>query len=91
MAEGPAAAGADAVDVTATLEPASAVEHAVVGKGRVFKGHACIPSDRAALRALIAQLDADGITPGILIGNVGTILRAPATEHPAEDWDKVTK
>lgn len=89
IAEGLAAAGADIVGVSATLEPGSAVEQAVVGLGRSFKGYACDFSDREALHAFIAQLNADGIAPDILINNAGTILRTPAAEHPDEDWDTV--
>lgn len=41
------------------------------------------------MNASIAQLDADGIAPDILINNVGTIRRQPAAEHATEIWDEV--
>ena len=89
IAEGLAAAGADIVGVSATLEPGSEVEQSITAMGRSFRGYACDFSDRAALHAFIAQLAEDGVHPDILINNAGTILRTPAAEHPDEDWDTV--
>ncbi len=89
IAEGLAAAGADIVGVSATLAPGSEVEESVKAMGRDFKGYACDFSDRAALKAFIAQLDADGVMPDILINNAGTIMRKPAAEHPDDYWDTV--
>ncbi|WP_420860600.1 SDR family oxidoreductase [Algirhabdus cladophorae] len=91
MAEALAGAGADIIGVSATLAPGSEVEAAVTAMGRDFQGYSCDFSDRAALNSFIAQLDADGIAPDILINNAGTILRKPATEHPDEYWDKVVE
>ncbi len=54
-----------------------------------FWGYACDFSDRAAVRAFTAQVLADHPQIDILINNAGTILRAPAAEHPDEMWDKV--
>ncbi len=89
MAEALAEAGADIVGVSASLAPGSEVEQAVTGMGRNFRGYACDFGDRKALYTFIAQLDADGVAPDILINNAGTILRQPAAEHPDEMWDKV--
>lgn len=90
MAEALAAAGADIVGVSATLEPTgSAVEQAVTAMGRGFKAYQCDFSDRTALAGFIAQLEADGIAPDILINNAGTIKRKPAAEHPDHWWDEV--
>ncbi len=89
MAEALAAAGADIVGVSATLEAGSDVEQAVTALGRRFTGYTCDFSDRAALHAFIAQLEADGVAPDILINNAGTIRRTPAADHPEEDWDHV--
>ncbi|EBA04985.1 Phosphatidylserine decarboxylase [Rhodobacteraceae bacterium HTCC2150] len=89
IAEGLAGAGADIVGVSATLAPGSEVEESVKAMGRDFKGYACDFSDRAALKAFIAQLDADGVMPDILINNAGTIMRKPAAEHPDDYWDTV--
>lgn len=89
MAEALAGAGADIVGVSATLEPGSAVEKAVTGMGRNFTPYRCDFSDRAAVRAFAAQVEADGIAPDILVNNAGTIKRRPAAEHPDELWDEV--
>ena len=90
MAEALAAAGADIVGVSASLETSgSDVEKAVTGMGRDFKAYQCDFSDRAALRGFAAQIEADGIKPDILINNAGTILRKPAAHHEDELWDEV--
>ncbi|TFL17192.1 SDR family oxidoreductase [Jannaschia formosa] len=47
----------------------------------------CDLSDRAAIDALLRDLD--GTRIDILVNNAGTIRRAPAAEHPTEDWDAV--
>ncbi len=88
MAEALAAAGADVIGVSATLDPSgSAIEAAVVAQGRSFTGFAVDFADRAAVIALghtLAELDID-----ILVNNAGTIERAPAAEHPLDLWDRV--
>ncbi|WP_299922688.1 SDR family oxidoreductase [uncultured Pelagimonas sp.] len=89
MAEALAAAGADIVGVSATLAPGSEVEQAVTAMGRSFKSYQCDFSDRAAVRGLAAQLEADGVKADILVNNAGTIKRKPAAEHPDEWWDEV--
>jgi len=90
MAEALAAAGADIVGVSASLETSgSDVEKAVTAMGRDFKAYQCDFSDRAALRGFAAQIEADGIKPDILINNAGTILRKPAAHHEDELWDEV--
>lgn len=90
IAEALASAGADIVGVSATLEPSgSAVENAVTAMGQGFAGYQCDFSDRDAIRAFAAQIDADGIAPDILVNNAGTIKRKPAVEHPDDWWDEV--
>lgn len=89
MTEALAAAGANIVGVSATLEAGSEVEKAVTGMGRDFRPYKCDFSDRAAVRALASQIEADGVKPDILINNAGTIKRKPAAEHPDEWWDEV--
>jgi len=88
MADALAAAGADIIGVSATLETAgSAIEKVVVGHGRSFTGIAVDFADRNAVTALgeqLASLDVD-----ILVNNAGTIERAPAAEHPLDLWDRV--
>lgn len=90
MALALAEAGADIIGVSATLESeGSDVEQAVTALGRKFSAYCCDFSDRAALTAFTAQLEADGQKPDILINNAGTIKRAPAVEHSDELWDEV--
>ncbi|MDO6782458.1 SDR family NAD(P)-dependent oxidoreductase, partial [Marinovum sp. 1_MG-2023] len=60
MAEALAQAGADIVGVSATLAPGSEVEQAVTALGRKFTAYQCDFSDRAAVAAFAAQLEADG-------------------------------
>jgi 2-deoxy-D-gluconate 3-dehydrogenase len=88
MADALAAAGADIIGVSATLEPAgSAIEWAVTGYGRAFTGLTVDFADRDAvvtLGELLAGREVD-----ILVNNAGTIERAPAAEHPLELWDRV--
>ncbi len=90
MAEALAAAGADIVGVSASLElEGSAVGEAVTAMGRSFTAYQCDFSDRAAVRAFAAQLEADGVAPDILVNNAGTIKRKPAAHHEDELWDEV--
>ena len=90
MAEALAEAGADIIGVSATMEPeGSAVGESVAALGRNFTPIACDFSDRAAVVAMTAKLEADGIVPDILINNAGTIRRKPAAEHEDALWDEV--
>ena len=90
MAQGLAAAGADIIGVSASLEKSgSDIEKVVSQLGRQFTAYQCDFSDRSALKAFAAEvLNAHG-APDILVNNAGTILRAPAAEHPDEYWDQV--
>jgi 2-deoxy-D-gluconate 3-dehydrogenase len=84
-----AAAGADIVGVSATLEAdGGAVGRDVEAQGRRFEGHACDFADRAALYRLIASVTADHQID-VLVNNAGTIRRHPAAEHPDDAWDHV--
>ncbi len=47
----------------------------------------CDLSDRAAISRLLDDLEQESID--ILVNNAGIIRRAPAAEHPTEDWDAV--
>jgi 2-dehydro-3-deoxy-D-gluconate 5-dehydrogenase len=88
MADALAAAGADIIGVSATIEATgSEIEKAVLAHGREFTATACDFADRAAVTALgerLARLPVD-----ILVNNAGTIERAPAAVHPIELWDRV--
>ncbi|WP_299305381.1 SDR family oxidoreductase [uncultured Litoreibacter sp.] len=90
MAEALAAAGADVIGVSATLDPnGSDVGNAITAMGRSFTGYSCDFSDRAALKAFTAQVLKDHPQIDILVNNAGTILREPAATHPDEMWDEV--
>lgn len=90
MAEALAAAGADIIGVSASLEKeGSAVEQAVTAMGRSFTGFTCDFSNRIALNDFTAELHARGIVPDILVNNAGMIKRKPAAEHPDAWWDEV--
>ena len=88
MAEALAAAGADIIGVSASLEAeGSAVGNAVEGLGRRFTALQCDFSDRSAVTDLAERLAAEA--PDILVNNAGTILRKPAAEHGDDLWDEV--
>ena len=87
MAEALAAAGADIIGVSASLElTGSEVGKTIEGMGRSFQAHQVDFADRAAVNAFAEGLD---VVPDILINNAGTIKRKPAAEHPDEWWDEV--
>jgi 2-deoxy-D-gluconate 3-dehydrogenase len=88
MADALAEAGADIIGVSATLEQSgSAIEKAVLARGRTFTGIACGFADRDAVTGLGKRLA--GLNVDILVNNAGTIERAPAAVHPMELWDRV--
>ena len=88
MAEALAAAGADVIGVSASIESSgSAIEAAVTAHGRAFEAIACDFADREAVAALAATRARRPVD--ILVNNAGTILRSPAAEHPLEWWDEV--
>lgn len=90
MALGLAEAGADIIGVSATLESSgSAIEKEVNALGKKFWAYQCDLSDRNTIYAFIKKVLAENKTIDILINNAGTIMRAPAAEHPDEYWDKV--
>ena len=90
MAVALAAAGADVIGVSATMEASgSDVEREVTALGRKFRGYACDFADRESLYALIRRLRDDVPRIDVLVNNAGTIQRKPAAEHPDEYWDAV--
>ncbi|AZQ65553.1 SDR family NAD(P)-dependent oxidoreductase [Flammeovirga pectinis] len=92
MAIGLAEAGADIIGVSATLElEGSDVQKEVEKRGRKFKAYQCDFSDRKSLYDFILTVKGNHPQIDILINNAGTILRAPAAEHPDEMWDKVVE
>ncbi|MET9402969.1 SDR family oxidoreductase [Kitasatospora sp. NPDC002965] len=85
-----AEAGADVIGVSASLEASgSAVEEDVIAAGRTFEAIRTDFADPEAVRALGADLAGRERPVDILVNNAGTIRRAPAAEHPDDDWDLV--
>ncbi len=90
MAIGLAEAGADIIGVSASLElSGSEIEQEVAALGRSFHAYQCDFGDRDKLSEFIQQVKADVEHVDVLVNNAGTILRAPAAEHPDEYWDKI--
>ncbi|RZU16242.1 2-deoxy-D-gluconate 3-dehydrogenase [Kribbella rubisoli] len=88
VAEALAAAGADIIGVSATLDPASsAIGDRVRELGRDFSGHRVDFADRDQVTDFAEALD--GRQVDILVNNAGTIRRAPAAEHPLDWFDEV--
>jgi 2-dehydro-3-deoxy-D-gluconate 5-dehydrogenase len=88
MALALAEAGADIIGASASMETdGGAVGEKIRALGRSFEGHAVDFSDRAALKAFAAAMEARPID--ILVNNAGTIKRMPAADHPEDWWDEV--
>jgi 2-dehydro-3-deoxy-D-gluconate 5-dehydrogenase len=90
MTEALAAAGADIIGVSASLEPEdSVVAKRVTALGRSFTPYRVDLSDRSATTGFVAALAATARPVDILVNNAGTIRRAPAVDHSDGDWDEV--
>jgi 2-deoxy-D-gluconate 3-dehydrogenase len=90
MALGLAAAGADIVGVSASLEPRdSTIEKETIALGRRFRAYQADLSNRPSLYEFIARTKKENERIDILVNNAGMVLRKPAAEHPDEYWDKV--
>ncbi|MBL3674091.1 SDR family NAD(P)-dependent oxidoreductase [Paracoccus aerius] len=88
MALALAEAGADIIGASASMEAdGGEVGDKIRALGRSFEGHAVDFSDRAALKAFAAAMEARPID--ILVNNAGTIKRMPAADHPEDWWDEV--
>jgi 2-deoxy-D-gluconate 3-dehydrogenase len=90
ITEAMAAAGADVIGVSSTLEPTgSEPERVVRGHGRDFAGYTADLSNMETVYELTRWLAQLGRPVDILVNNAGTIVRAPATEHTDEAWNHV--
>jgi 2-dehydro-3-deoxy-D-gluconate 5-dehydrogenase len=90
IADALAAAGADIIGVSASLEAeGSEVSRRVEAHGRLFSARRVDFADRLAVVALGDELASLERGVDILINNAGTIERAPAAEHALESWDRV--
>jgi len=90
IAVGLAQAGANIVGASASqTATGSETQQLVESTGRSFTGIQCDFSVRADTYNLVNQLSDASIDVDILVNNAGTIRRAPAAEHPDNDWDHV--
>jgi 2-deoxy-D-gluconate 3-dehydrogenase len=90
IAEGLAAAGADIIGVSATLEVQhSTIEKSVIALGRKFYAYQCDFSERTQLYAFLEKVAKEHKVIDILVNNAGTILRNPVVDHSDEYWDSV--
>lgn len=90
IAEALAAAGADIIGVSATLEESrSEVAKRVVALGRSFEGYRVDFADRDAVIAFAHNIDSAGRPVDVLVNNAGIVHRSPAEQHSDEEWDHV--
>ena len=90
MAEALAAAGADIIGVSATIETAgSAVGDAVQALGRNFTAHQLDFADKDAVMGFAKTLEADGAVPDILVNNAGITRDNLAMRMKDEEWHDV--
>jgi len=90
MALGLAAAGADIIVSSASIEESgSEIEKEVTALGRKCRAYRTDFSDRASLYGFAEKVLREHPQIDILVNNAGTILRKPAAEHPDEYWDTV--
>jgi 2-deoxy-D-gluconate 3-dehydrogenase len=90
MAEALAAAGADIVGTSLTLDPAgSEAQSRIETLGRTFTGYRADLDSEDGASELASTVLRDGIEVDILVNNAGTIERAPALDHSDEQWRRV--
>jgi 2-deoxy-D-gluconate 3-dehydrogenase len=88
LAQALAAAGADIVGVSRSLEDeGSEVQRRVEALGRAFTPLRADLADRAQVLALAGRLGE--LQVDVLVLNAGTIHRAPAAQHGDDAWDHV--
>ena len=87
MAVALAKAGADIIGVSPQMTQRDEVVAEIRGLGRTFEARSVDFADRGAVVALGDELAE--LAPEILVNNAGTIMRAPAAEHPLNYWDTV--
>lgn len=85
-----AEAGAD-VAITVRRSGAAETEERVLATGRRFAAFSTDLSslDPSGAKELLTRVEDELGPVGILINNAGTIKRAAAAEHPADDWREV--
>jgi 2-deoxy-D-gluconate 3-dehydrogenase len=92
MAEALAAAGADVVGTSLTLDSGdSEARRSVEAHGRKFTAYRTDLASQTGAADLAAAVLGDGISVDILVNNAGTIARAPALAHSDEQWERVLR
>lgn len=87
MAEGLAEAGADIIGISSSLNAdGGAIGEAIRNLDRKFVSRPLDLSDLKKITPMIDELIQEHGVPDILINNAGIIRRAPAAEHPDQDW-----
>ena len=90
IAEALAAAGADVVGVSASMEDSgSPVQKAVESYGRTFTPYRADLSDRDVVQRLSEQITANHGAVDILVNNAGDIRRSRAVAYSDGDWDYI--
>jgi len=90
MAEALAAAGADIVGASLTIDSAGSETQARVERhGRAFTAYRADLGSEDGAAQLAASVLRDGLEVDILVNNAGTIARAPALQHDDEQWRHV--
>ena len=90
MADALAAAGADVVGISASLNPdSSEVGEAIRRRGRQFSGFRCDLRDRHAVDLVLDKILSRHPVIDVLVNNAGIVRRSPAEEHSDEIWDSV--
>ena len=91
MAEALAAAGADVVCASSSRAGTSDTAAAVRALGREAWQVEADLADRAAVLRMADDAERLAGDVDILVNNGGTIRRAPAVDHAADDWDAVLR
>jgi 2-deoxy-D-gluconate 3-dehydrogenase len=90
MAEALAAAGADIIGTSLSLDPAgSDAQSRVEALGRRFTGYRADLGSEDGASGLASAVLGDGVEVDILVNNAGTIERAPALDHSDEQWANI--
>ena len=90
MAVALAEAGADIIGVSSSIKrQGSQTEKEIVDLGKQFFAFQCDFSNRKDVYRFIDELKKQHPQIDILVNNAGTFFRAPVTDHPDEEWDRV--
>lgn len=89
LAVGLAEAGADVVVSARTREALTEVHQSVISAGRRCWSFAMDVSDLASIEAAFEAMDADSVSPSLLINNAGIEEVRPSVDVSADLWDRI--